>query len=280
MSIAKITPKIVSVGFLSILDRLNVWGSLTNENYTGELSSSGDKVSIPNFTKTITVSDYNEDGATVDERLAAAEEVTADSQDLTIDLKKATHFLVEDIEEKQTRPELLTTSIGRAAVAVSDAVDTYLNGVFDNSFSSAYTQIPGANASARTANIAARTTAIPVATTVGAADGAFGDAFIAALIVAKRKMSVSKIPQDGRWIVVHPDTIEGIERWALAKDADGVYVPATSEGTLRNGFSGSLLGFRMLTTTEVSSVQVAAANDAWQCVIGRAMKRLRWLSSW
>ena len=83
---------------MSFLDKENVYSADTNRNYEGEITGSGDTVRIPDFTKTITVSDYNEDG-TIGERLAQAEEVTGISQEMEIDQQKAFNLIVEDIEE-------------------------------------------------------------------------------------------------------------------------------------------------------------------------------------
>lgn len=268
MSISAITPKIYAARFLSFLDKVNVWGNLTNSNYEGEITSSGDSISIPTFTKTITVSDYNEDG-TLGERLAEAEEVTATDQTLAIDFKKAVHYLIEDIEAVQAKPNLADAAMSRAGVAVSNAVDTYLRGVFDKSFDGTYTQITGANDSARNTNITARTVDIAVSNTIDAANGAFGGLLISALAQLKNKMSAANIPEEGRWLVVHPDTILGLDLWLTAKNTAGVYVPAAQDSGLRNGFAGRLLGFDLRVTTAVSSVQQSAANDSWQLVAGQ-----------
>ena len=268
MAIAALTPKIMSARFLSILDRVNVWSGFTNENYTGELTSAGSTVQIPTFTKAITVSDYNEDGA-IGSRLSAAEEVTGTSQELTVDLKKATHFLVEDIEEVQTKPQLMSTAIGRASVAVSNAVDNYLHGVFNKSFDKGYTQIGGSNEAARIANISARTENVAVATVPTAASGAFGTALLPAVAKLKRKMALANIPEAGRWMVVHPDTILGLELYFMGNNATGVFTPVTDEATLRNGFAGNLLGFDLRVSTNVQSVQQSAAGDSWQLVAGQ-----------
>ena len=156
-----------------------------------------------------------------------------------------------------------------AWVAVSNVSDAFLQGVFDKSFDSAYTQIPGANANARTTNINARKVTIPVATTVEAASGAFGAKFLEALTVTKRKMSAENVPLNDRWLVMHPDTLEGIERWAIQKGADGVYIPSDSRNVLHNGFAGNLLGFRLKVTSSVPSIQISAANDGWRLFAGQ-----------
>ena len=269
MALAAFTPTIWAARFLSFLDRANVYAADTNRNYEGDIRSAGDTVKIPTFTKAITISNYDEDGATIAERLAEAEEVTGTSQDMSIDQQKAFHFLVEDVEELQTKPNLMDAAMSRAGVAVSQVSDTFLQGIYNNAFLSTYTQIPGANAAARTANINARKVTIPVATVVEGDNGAFGIALLKAMAVIKRKMSTANVPQDNRWLVVHPDTVEGIERWALDKGADGVYVPNDSQNVLHNGFAGNLLGFRLKVTSSVPSIQITAANDGWRLFAGQ-----------
>ena len=108
-----------------------------------------------------------------------------------------------------------------------------------------------------------------MATEVKAADGAFGNKFLEAVSDLKNAMAKANLPDEDRWLIVHPDTILGLERWALNKNSTGVFVPATSEGTLRNGFAGTLLGFSMQVTTHTPSVQQTAANDSWRLFAGQ-----------
>ena len=268
MAISAFTPTIWAARFLSFLDQANVYSIDTNRNYEGEIQTAGDTVKIPTFTKAITIGTYNEEAA-IESRLDAPEEVTGETQDMVIDQQRYFNFAVDDVEETQTKPNLIDAAMGRAGVGVSNVLDSFLRGVYNQSFDKTYTEIPGANDAARLVNVNARKVTIPVATAIEADNGGFGVAFLKGLATLKRKMSAANIPVTGRWLAVHPDTIEGIERWALDKGSDGVYVPATSESVLANGFAGTLLGFRLKVTSATPSIQITAANDGWRLFAGQ-----------
>lgn len=215
-------PEIWSARFTSRLDDALVWGSLTNTNYEGDIAAAGDKVKIPTPTTTVTVRDYVQDT-----NIMAAEITSGTSQDLDIDQQKYFHFYVDDIDRAQAQPNIMDDAMGRAARSMALTVDTGLQGIFNGAY----------DASRRAAAIGdAITTA------------AFGTSFLKAVTKLKRMMTMADIPMEDRWLVVHPETVEGIENHFVTNDATGVFTPATDEQTLRNGFSGMLLGFRLLAT--------------------------------
>ncbi|WP_428102588.1 hypothetical protein [Candidatus Rariloculus sp.] len=268
MALAAFTPTIWAARFLSFLDQANVYSIDTNRNYEGEIKAAGDTVKIPTFTKAITIGTYDEDAA-IGNRIDAPEEVAGNSQEMAIDQFRYFNFAVDDVEETQTKPNLMDAAMSRAGVGVSTTVDGYLEGIYDKAFDNTYTEIPGANNNARGTNISARTVTIPVATTVDATGGAFGIKLLEALTVLKRKMSAADVPLSGRWLTVHPDTIEGLERWALTKGSTAVYTPSTTESVLTNGYAGNLLGFRLKVTSSVPSIEITAANDGWRLFAGQ-----------
>ena len=69
--------------------------------------------------------------------------------------------------------------------------------------------------------------------------------------------------------MVNAAFVEGLERWALDKNSTGVYLPATSESVLRNGFAGTLVGYDLFVTSDPQSVRITANNDAWRVFIGQ-----------
>ena len=242
MAIAAIIPSVWAARFERILARSNVYASRTNTNFEGEVRAYGDTVKIPFFgTRKLTVSDYNEDGtlnATTD-RTSTPEEVNAGTLDLLIDKQKQWAFMVEDVERVQSRPDLMDAAMGAAGRTTAESVDDFLRGIFNGAAS----DVAADAARGVSASKAASRTLQDSTTAVDAANGGFGKAFLKLVAQLKNKMDKANLPQDSRWIIVHPDTIMGVELYFLENNVSGVYQPATSEETLRNGFAGRLLGF-------------------------------------
>ena len=96
--------------------------------------------------------------------------------------------------------------------------------------------------------------------------------FLMAVTKLKRIMGTHFIPDEGRWLMVHPETLEGLDNYFTSKSASNIYTPTTSESTLRNGFAGMLYGFSLRVNTQNPSVQQTAANDSWQLYAGQGME--------
>lgn len=218
-------PTIWSARFTSRLDDMLVWGSRANRNYEGDIAMGGDTVKIPTPTTTVSVSDY-----TIDTDIAAPTLTSGTTQDLSIDQQKYFHFYVDDIDRAQARPNIMDDAMGRAARAMAEEVDGHLQSRF---------QTDGYAAGRRIAQVGGD----PMA-----ANDTWGKAMIRAFIKAKITMTNAKLPLNDRWAVVPAEILAGLENYFLIENPSGVWLPATQEQTMRNGFAGTLLGFSLLVT--------------------------------
>ena len=234
MALADFVPTIWSARFTDKLYANRVWGSLTNRNYEGELSSGGNTVKIPTSSTTISVGDYVSGTAIT----AAPDKANGDTQDLVVDQQKFFRFIVDDIQEFQTRPDLMDDAMRESAEQVAIVQDTYLRGIYASGHNSSRNTAVSADLTAATA----------------------GKDVISAFIDTKAEMTLASIPMENRWAVVNPRTISVIEKYFLTNPADGVYVPAASDGVLRNGFAGTLLGFRLLVTSRTPEVDISSTK--------------------
>lgn len=226
-------PTIVSARFLRTLSAMYVWASLANRNYEQDAAGGGNKVKIPTSTTSITVGDY-----VVGSDMADAAEVAGSVQEMTLDKQKFFHFLVDDIEEFQSSPDIMEETVKQAALKVSGQVDADLRSTFEGGYAASRSQRVTDELSA----------------------GDWGKKFLIALSNLGRDMSKAQVPLTERWVVLHPDTIAAIEQYFTAQPASGTFQPATADSTIRNGFVGRLLNFTVYSTTEVTSTTVGAVN--------------------
>ena len=233
MALSDFVPQIWSARFTTKLRDALVWGSVMNANYEGEIQAAGDTVKIPTSTTTITVRDYTESTD-----IADAQEANGTTQDLLIDKQKYFHFYVDDIHEAQTRPELMDDAMGEAAFQMANQQDDD----YATTIQSAYD--------------VSRNTAVSVA--MNAADNGYDIALLQAFTATAKSMDEANVPQEDRWAIVSPFLKERLtNRFAIQGNSAGVYIPATSEQSLRNGFIGNLFGFRLLSTNKVQKINIA-----------------------
>ena len=232
MAIADFIPQIWAARFLSKLRNNLVWGSVMNSNYEGEIRSAGDTVKIPSSSTNITVRDYTESTDIND-----PEEANGTTQDLLIDKQKYFHFYVDDIHAVQSRPDLMDDAMREAAYQMANQMD--------NDYRT--TVVGGYNASRN------------VAVSSDIAQDAFDIEVLKAFSMIGLMMDEINLPSAGRWAIVGPKLIKRLtDRFAISGNSSGIFVPATSEEALRNGFRGRLLGFELRATNKVDTVTIAS----------------------
>ena len=231
MALADFIPTIWDARFTSKLRDNLVWGSRANSNFEGDIAQAGDTVKIPTSTTTITVGDYVESTDITNE-----DEANGTTQDLVVDQQKYFRFYVDDIHEAQTRPNLMDDAMGQAAFKMADVEDDFYKNVF----------VGGYNASRNVTVSGDPTTDAQV------------QKVLKAFTQIALMMDEANLPQEGRWAIVSPLLKKQLtDRFAIEGNASGVFVPAASDSTLRNGFIGRLFNFDLLTTNKTDEVTIA-----------------------
>ena len=243
MTTAAFIPEIWAARFTSRLNEALVWGSLPNRNYEGDISAFGDTVKVPTPSTTITVRDY-----TVGTDIAAAETTSGTTTDLSIDKQKYFHFKVDDVDRVQERPNIMDDAMGVAAQEMAEQVDSDVRAEYNTAF-------------AATRRIAQQTQH------PGVTDATFGQNFIRNVSALRRTMTRANLPADGRWMVVPPEIQEGLDNYFLLHNPAGVWLPA--EGVLRNGFTGTLLGFEVRMANSVPDGAQVASKDTYRIFAGQ-----------
>lgn len=226
MAIDNFIPSIWSSKLLVSLKKELVFAQplITNRDYQGEIADVGDTVKI-NAIGPITVSDYTKNGS-----VAAAQELTGAQMNLTVDQAKSFHFFVDDIDQAQQKPKVMSQAMAEAGYSLATATDTFLSTLMKNLFL-------GATATANQLG----TTTTPKALTAST------DAYNY-LVDLKVILDMANVPQTGRWVVV-PPWFEG----NMLKDDRFVRAPISSPNTnvILNGQIRFAAGFNILSSNTI-----------------------------
>lgn len=250
MTIAAFIPTIWSARYTDKLRNQLVWGGRCNTNYMGEIRGVGNKVVIPTGTTNITVKDYVI-GTNIDD----PEKNTGTTTELVIDKQKYFHYLVDNVDMVQHKPELMDEASAESAYQMSLQIDNDVRAEFNKAYDS--------NRSVRVTEDLTADDAV--------------NKIIAGFIELKRKMTIANLPSQDRWVVVHPDLISLLDNHFANKNASGLYLPMTSESTLTNGFAGTLVGFRLYTTNLIPEIS-AASKNYWRVYAGQGMSAVTYAS--
>ena len=220
MSIKNFMPTIWSAKVFKELDAAHILVPLCNRDYEGEIRNFGDTVKI-NAVGDITVFDYAPNLTTITpEQLSAAQTV------LEIDKAKGFAFYIDDVDNAQTNPKLMSEGMRKAAWALADVSDKIIAGFYTEAGSTV----------GSTGITADGTGALPV------------------LSDAARALDEANVPSQGRWVVVPPWFHQRLIN-AEVLLTDGSIV---ADGSYRNGFVGKAYGFDVYMsnnlTTGISTV--------------------------
>jgi len=218
MSLDHFIPEVWSQQLLVNLKKVHIFGqgAIINRDYQGEIRAKIWTVRI-NAIGPITVGNY-----TRDTDIADPQDLTDAQAELKIDQAKYFNFQVDDLDQAQQKPKVMSA-------AMTDA-SYYLRDVADQFIASLYTEASAANA------IGNNTT--PHAVVAGTpGEGEYN--IFEEIVNLRVKLNKSKIPTAGRFLVAGPEILAVMlkdERFTKANVAG-------SADTLRSGQIGRVLGF-------------------------------------
>ncbi|MFO7917599.1 MAG: hypothetical protein R6V13_05935 [Anaerolineae bacterium] len=213
-----------------------VAGAVADTRFESVLTM-GDTVHYPYWDE-LSVTDY-----TPGTDITGAEDVTGTDESLTINQKKVVRFYVDDIEAMQAKYSFAMTLAEEGAYKLRDAIDTHI-----------LLNVTGAASALDDGDIGGTSGSAITATSGNVAD---------VYVQARRKMRQMNVEDDGGWIsVVTPAFAAHIER--MASDAGF----SVADATLRNGFAGTYLGFRIYISNNLPSAAYGGTNSDY-CYIGR-----------
>lgn len=223
MALDFFTPEIWSAQLLVNLHNSLVYGSssVVNRDYQGEIAQFGDTVRI-NAIGGVTVGDY-----TKDSNHTAAQVLSSAQQVLVIDQAKFFNFEIDDIDNAQNNPKVMSGAMREAAFALGNAADAFLSG-----------RLAGALTLGGT----------PAGNYLGNRDGVTAtETHFENLVDMARKLDENNAPAEGRWAVVSPLVLAG-----LVKDARFTsFGTEANRATISDRAVGTVAGFTILVSNQV-----------------------------
>lgn len=222
MSLQNFIPTIWSAKLIEELQKALVYGGCCNRDYEGEIKQAGDRVRIGGLSA-VTIRNYTRNTDIED-----PEDVIAATAELVVDQEKYYNFAVDDVDAAQAKPTVMSAAMKNAAYELADTIDQYVRDILIAGVSE--DNLLGSDDSDIVPNATAGTCVYDYILQMG------------------EKLSDSKAPRQGRWIVIPP--------WWTTKllaDARFTAAPATSTDALVNGFIGRIGGFNVYESHNVKN---------------------------
>ncbi len=233
MSLQNFIPTIWSAKLIEELQKALVYGGCCNRDYEGEIKQAGDRVRIGGLSA-VTIRNYTRNTDIED-----PEDVIAAAAELVVDQEKYYNFAVDDVDAAQAKPTVMSAAMKNAAYELADTIDQYVRDILIAGVSE--DNLLGSDDSDIVPNATAGTCVYDYILQMG------------------EKLSDSKAPRQGRWIVIPP--------WWTTKllaDARFTAAPATSTDALVNGFIGRIGGFNVYESHNVKNT----SDDHYKVLAG------------
>lgn len=183
MSLNNFIPQMWADTLLAALRKNLVYGNLYNTDYQGVISQMGDTVKI-NAIGDISIYSY-----TKDTDLNAPQALTDAQTMLTISQASYYNFEVDDVDQAQAHPKVMTEAMSYAAYKLALTMDNYYAGLYTDAASANLVGTSGSPV-------------VPVAAT--SANIGLGTTVYDYLVILNQYLTQQAVPRQGRWCVVPP----------------------------------------------------------------------------
>jgi hypothetical protein len=233
MGFATFVPEIWSSVLLASLKKSEVYASITNRNYEGEIANQGDTVHINSISRP-TINAYTV-GATI-----TVESLTTADRTLLVDQADYFAFEVDDIDKRQVAGSVMEMAMVEAAYALADKVDQFIAGKY---------------ADVATANKVNAGAAVSVLT---------GATAYTQLTKLKQKLDEANVPMEGRFAIIPP--------WYLALLLDSTNFAANPAANISSalitGQIGRAVGLDILVSNNVVTSPFSGAATTYAVLAG------------
>ena len=183
MSLDAFIPELWADTLLVALRKNLVFANLCNTDYQGQINQMGDTVRISGI-GSVTISNYVKDTD-----INAPQSLTDAQTMLTISQAKYYNFEVDDVDQAQQHPKVMTEAMSYAAYQLAETIDEYVAGF--------YTDAP-------TANTIGSSGSPQVITAPTDANIAGGATVYDELVALGQYLTQNNVPMSGRWAAIPP----------------------------------------------------------------------------
>ena len=183
MSLDAFIPELWADTLLVALRKNLVFANLCNTDYQGQINQMGDTVRISGI-GSVTISNYVKDTD-----INAPQSLTDAQTMLTISQAKYYNFEVDDVDQAQQHPKVMTEAMSYAAYQLAETIDEYVAGF--------YTDAPTAN----TIGSSGSPVTITAPTDANIAGGA---TVYDELVALGQYLTQNNVPMSGRWAAIPP----------------------------------------------------------------------------
>lgn len=195
-----------------------------------ETLKKGDTVHFPYWSE-LSVTDYDPGTA-----ITGFEDITGTDETLIVDKKKIVRWYVDDIEELQSNYQYSMTLADDAAYQLRDNIDTAV-----------LLNVTGAASAVDDGDLGGTSGSAITATSANVID---------VYVQARKKLRQMNVEESGDWIsVVTPTFASLIER----KTSETGF--SVADASLRNGFAGSFLGFKVYVSNNMPSAAYGGTDS-------------------
>jgi len=183
VSLDAFIPELWADTLLVALRKNLVFANLCNTDYQGQINQMGDTVRISGI-GSVTISNYVKDTD-----INAPQSLTDAQTMLTISQAKYYNFEVDDVDQAQQHPKVMTEAMSYAAYQLAETIDEYVAGF--------YTDAPTAN----TIGSSGSPVTITAPTDANIAGGA---TVYDELVALGQYLTQNNVPMSGRWAAIPP----------------------------------------------------------------------------
>lgn len=219
MSVTNFNATVWSGVILRNLRKAHVAAGAANRNYEGDITQFGERVKINNI-QAITSKEY-----TTNSNIDDPDELTGEDQFLDINQRRYINFQIDDVDQAQQRPKIMSEAMAEASHSLSDDADGYILKL--------HTDVDSGNYIGETDN--------PVVLTPDNVYEQFTE--------AGQLLDENNVPRGNRWVIVPP----WVHSLLVRSDE---FVKAGTElanQTILNGMVGQIGGFNVLMSNNVDS---------------------------
>ena len=227
MALTSLIPKIWKARFLDNLNKALVYGRAISRDYQAD-AQYGNSIDIEKFGN-VAIGDYTKDT----DFSSGGETLAASAVTLSISEQRYFNFVIDSIDEAQTKPNLMNKAMERAAYAMAADIDSYIAGLYGG-----FTNAIGVVGTPITPDV---------------------DTIYGYLTTAAQKLDDANVPVNGRYLIMNSDGIK------LLKDS-GVFLSDTAMGDnvrykgqfaavgdLPMGYKGQVAGFDLYFSNQTPS---------------------------